>query len=89
MILMNQIAAKCVTTGEGAAAAVANWPAMIGIGALGGIALGLSAWIQGRIGAAAADAMAETGKGFGNYLMALGIIETVALFAMVFLGQIL
>jgi V/A-type H+-transporting ATPase subunit K len=33
--------------------------------------------------------MAETGKGFGNYLMALGIIETVALFAMVFLGQIL
>jgi V/A-type H+-transporting ATPase subunit K len=30
--------------------------------------------------------MAETGKGFGNYLMALGIIETVALFVMVFIG---
>ena len=59
------------------------------LGALGGIAMGTSAWIQGRIGAVAADAMAETGKGFGNYLMALGIIETVALFAMVFLGQIL
>ena len=86
MILMNQIHAKCVVTD---AAAVANWPARLGIGALGGIAMGMSAWIQGRIGAAAADAMAETGKGFGNYLMALGIIETVALFAMVFLGQIL
>lgn len=84
MILMNQINAKCVVTD-----AAAFWPAMLGIGALGGIAMGTSAWIQGRIGAAAADAMAETGKGFGNYLMALGIIETVALFAMVFLGQIL
>jgi len=86
MILMGQINTKCVVSD---AAAVANWPAMLGIGALGGIAMGASAWIQGRIGAAAADAMAETGKGFGNYLMALGIIETVALFAMVFLGQIL
>ena len=98
MILMNQIAQKCGAAlsdlrvegkAEIAASVLANWPAMLGIGALGGIAMGLSAWIQGRIGAAAADAMAETGKGFGNYLMALGIIETVALFAMVFLGQIL
>jgi len=98
MILMNQIAQKCggalkdlQVEGKAVAAAefLANWPAMLGIGALGGIAMGASAWIQGRIGAAAADAMAETGKGFGNYLMALGIIETVALFAMVFLGQIL
>jgi V/A-type H+-transporting ATPase subunit K len=88
MILMNQINAKCVVPVMDAST-VANWPAMLGIGALGGIAMGTSAWIQGRIGAAAADAMAETGKGFGNYLMALGIIETVALFAMVFLGQIL
>ena len=27
---------------------------------------------------------AETGKGFGNYIMVLGVIETVALFVMVF-----
>ncbi|RKY86096.1 V-type ATP synthase subunit K, partial [candidate division KSB1 bacterium] len=32
----------------------------------------------------AADALAETGKGFGNYIMVLGVIETVALFVMVF-----
>tara|TARA_Y100000031_G_C8010964_1_gene288083 strand:- start:116 stop:565 length:450 start_codon:yes stop_codon:yes gene_type:complete len=54
-------------------------------GILGGIAMGMSAFMQGKAGAAAADAMAETGKGFGNYLMVLGVIETVALFVMVFI----
>ncbi len=54
-------------------------------GVLCGIAMGISAWMQGKAGAAASDAMAETGKGFGNYLMVLGIIETVALFVMVFI----
>ena len=54
-------------------------------GVLGGVAIGMSAWMQGKAGAAASDAMAETGKGFGNYLMVLGIIETVALFVMVFI----
>jgi len=53
-------------------------------GVLCGIAMGMSAWMQGKAGASAADAMAETGKGFGNYLIVLGIIETVALFVMVF-----
>ena len=90
MILMNQMAAKCAQqagqTEEAFTAAVSNWPAMLGIGLFGGIAIGLSALFQGRIGASAADAMAETGKGFGNYLMALGIVETVALFVMVFIG---
>jgi V/A-type H+-transporting ATPase subunit K len=90
MILMNQILAKCTQqagqTAEQFAAAVSNWPAMLVIGLFGGAAIGLSAWFQGVIGASASDAMAETGKGFGNYLMALGIVETVALFVMVFIG---
>ena len=34
--------------------------------------------------AAACDAQAETNQGFTNYLAALGIVETVAIFAMVF-----
>lgn len=55
-----------------------------GIGVLCGLAMGLSALMQGRAGAAAADAMGETGKGFGNYIVVLGIIETVALFVMAF-----
>jgi len=61
------------------------YPACIAWGLFGGSAIGLSAWMQGKIAAAAADAFAETGKGFTNYLMALGIIESVAIFVMVFI----
>ena len=57
----------------------------LGAGIFGGLAIGFSAWQQGKAAAAAADAFVETGKGFTNYLMVLGIIETVALFVMVFL----
>ncbi|MBU0469536.1 MAG: V-type ATP synthase subunit K [Candidatus Omnitrophica bacterium] len=56
-----------------------------GVGIFGGLAIVMSAWMQGKAGAGAADALAETGKGFGNYMMVLGVIETVALFVMVFL----
>ncbi|MBN1781428.1 V-type ATP synthase subunit K [bacterium] len=54
------------------------------IGALAGTAIAISAIMQGRAGAKAADALGETGKGFTNYLMVIGIIETVAIFVMVF-----
>jgi len=33
-----------------------------------------------------ADALGDTGQGAGNYLMALGIIETVAIFVLVFVA---
>ena len=54
------------------------------IGAFAGFAMGLSALWQGKCAASACDAMGETGKGFGNYIVILGIIETVALFVMAF-----
>lgn len=57
---------------------------MLGVGIFCGFAMGISAWMQGKAGAAASDAMGETGKGFGNYIIVLGIIETVALFVMAF-----
>ncbi len=79
MILMGNI----VKASEKAA----MYPALIGAGLFGGLAIGMSAWMQGRAGAGASDALAETGQGFGNYLMALGVIETVALFVMVFIGK--
>ena len=53
-------------------------------GAVAGLAMGMSAWMQGKAAAGASDALAETGKGFVNYLMALGMVETVALFVMAF-----
>jgi len=76
-LLMNRLAQA---VGAGADAAY-----VLGAGVLGGIAIGMSAWFQGRAAAAASDAMGETGKGTGNYIFVLGIIETVALFVMVFL----
>ena len=63
--------------------------AKLGAGVFGGLAMGFSAWFQGKAGAAASDALAETGKGFGNYLIVLGLIETVALFVMVFTMTVL
>lgn len=55
------------------------------IGIFGGFAMGLSAWMQGKAAARASDSLAETGKGTSLYFMVIGIVETVALFVMVFL----
>jgi len=54
-------------------------------GIFGGLAMGASAMMQGRVAAAAADSLAETGEGTANYFIVIGIVETVALFVMVFL----
>ena len=55
----------------------------LGIGLASGLAMAFSAIAQGKAGAAGADATGETGKGFVNYMMIVGICETVAIFAMV------
>ena len=67
-----------------AMATAGHWIVYSLVGVLAGIAMGVSALWQGISAAAACDAFAETGKGFANQLMALGIVETVAIFAMVF-----
>jgi len=54
------------------------------IGAFAGLAIGLSALWQGKCAASACDALGEAGKGFGNYLVVLGMTETVALLVMAF-----
>ena len=61
-----------------------SWATMLIGGIFAGMGIGVSAWFQGFVGAAGADALAETGQGFGNYLLTLGILETVALFVLVF-----
>lgn len=76
MILRNAI--------QGANMPPETYPVQVLIGALAGFAMGLSAFMQGKAGAKASDALTETGKGFGNYIMVVGVIETVALFVMVF-----
>ncbi|NCD32922.1 MAG: V-type ATP synthase subunit K [Spartobacteria bacterium] len=74
MLMMNGVAKATPT----------SFPLLIGAGVFGGLALGASAWFQGKAGAAASDSLGETGQGFGNYLMTIGVVETVALFVMVF-----
>jgi V/A-type H+-transporting ATPase subunit K len=57
---------------------------LLGIGVLSGLAIGGSAFAQGKCSAASCDAFAETGQGFGNYMLVVGLCETIALFTMVF-----
>ena len=55
---------------------------VLGLGA--GLCIGAVAITQAMCSAAGAEAYVETGKGFGNYLMVVGIAETVSLFSVVF-----
>ncbi|MDR2864666.1 MAG: V-type ATP synthase subunit K [Spirochaetaceae bacterium] len=57
---------------------------LLGIGIFAGGAMGASAFAQGNCAASASDAYSQTGQGFGNYMLVIGLCETVALFVMVF-----
>ena len=76
MILMFLMIGKTNVAGAGV-------PCLV-LGIFAGLGIGISALFQGRAGAAACDSQAETNQGFTNYLAALGIVETVAIFTMVF-----
>ena len=54
------------------------------LGMWAGLGLMLSSIYQGKAAAAGCDAFGETNKGFTNYLTIAGIVETVALFVLVF-----
>ncbi|MBQ6338603.1 MAG: V-type ATP synthase subunit K [Kiritimatiellae bacterium] len=76
MILMFLMLGKTNVAGAGV-------PCLV-LGVFAGLGIGISALFQGRAGAAACDSQAETNQGFTNYPAALGIVETVAIFTMVF-----
>ncbi|MDR2842156.1 MAG: V-type ATP synthase subunit K [Spirochaetaceae bacterium] len=76
-ILMNTLLQKIVS------GALSGFQ-VLGLGLFAGLAMGASALAQGNCSAAACDAYAETGQGFGNYMLVIGLCETVALFVMVF-----
>ncbi len=48
-----------------------------------GLAMGTSAFFQGKVGARACDALGETGQGLANYIMMIGVVEAVALIVMI------
>lgn len=87
MIVMNKVRDLLFNNAEIAAA---NAGLILGIGLATGLGEMLSAWMQGKIGAAGIRGLSEgEGKGFAFLLIALGIVETVGIFTMVFmLGMI-
>jgi V/A-type H+/Na+-transporting ATPase subunit K len=79
LMLLMMTPARAITS-----ATAGNGLFLLVAGIFAGLSLGLSAFLQGRAAAASCDSFAETGEGFTNNLLVLGIIETVALFTMVF-----
>ncbi len=66
--------------------AIADAGLLFGIGLANGMAQMLSAWMQSLVGAAGIRALSEgEGKGFAFIIITMGIVETVGIFAMVFL----
>jgi V/A-type H+/Na+-transporting ATPase subunit K len=54
------------------------------VGILSGAAISYSAIIQGQCSAASCDSYGETGKGFAQDLIVVGLCETIAIFVMAF-----
>jgi len=65
---------------------IADSGLLMGIGLATGLAEMLSAWMQGMVGGAGIRALSDgEGKGLAFIIIAMGIVETVGIFAMVFL----
>lgn len=65
---------------------IAQCGLLMGIGLATGLAEALSAWMQGMVGAAGIRTLSDgEGKGLAFIIIAMGIVETVGIFAMVFL----
>ena len=58
---------------------------ILAAGITGGMGIGMSAIAQGQCSAAGCDAYGETTKGFANYIIVVGLCETIALFVMAFI----
>ncbi len=61
-----------------------SYPWQIVIGLVAGAAIAGSAIYQGKTGARACDAVAAGANDTAKYIMTIGIVETVALFVMIF-----
>ena len=57
---------------------------MLSLGLGSGASIGAVAVTQAMCSAAAAEAFVETGKGYGLYLMVVGIAESISIFAVAF-----
>ena len=89
MIVMKRIAGvlldvKTMAVRPDVTVAYAGLLLAVGLGT--GIAEMFSAWMQGQIGAAGIRGLNESeGKGFAFIIIAMGVVESVGIFAMVFM----
>jgi V/A-type H+-transporting ATPase subunit K len=82
MIVMNQLG----TVFDYPDLTISDSGLLMGIGIATGLAEMLSAWMQGMVGGAGIRALSDgEGKGLAFIIIAMGIVETVGIFAMVFL----
>ncbi|MHC4671827.1 MAG: V-type ATP synthase subunit K [Planctomycetota bacterium] len=82
MIVMNNIRSAM----DNAEAIAGAGGLLLGIGLATGLGELFSAFMQGKIGAAGIRALSEgEGKGFAFIIIAMGIVETVGIFTMVFM----
>ncbi|MBI9016987.1 MAG: V-type ATP synthase subunit K [Phycisphaerae bacterium] len=86
MIIMNKMSAVY----EFSDITASNAGVLFGLGIAVGIAEMLSAWMQGKAAAAGIRGLSDSdGKGFAFILITLGVVETVGIFAMVFLMKLI
>jgi len=79
MILMRKMVALPLET------VAASGGLLFGLGLASGLGEMFSAWMQGKIGAAAVRCLAEGGQGFAFLIIAMGIAETVGILTLAFL----
>jgi V/A-type H+-transporting ATPase subunit K len=84
---LTQVLYAYVLMGAVRSAAIAN-PAnglvYLGLCVASSIALAGTAYAQGKLAACSVETLVDTGKGFAQYMIVMGIAETVALFTLVF-----
>lgn len=82
MIVMNNMSGALA----GGEVTIGHSGLLLGIGLGTGMGEMFSAWMQGMVGAAGIRALSDgEGKGFAFVIIAMGIVETVGIFAMVFM----
>ena len=84
---VTQIFYAYILQGRILAAAEANPDRMViyvGLTITSLVTLGVTSIMQGKVAAFCCDAMVETRKGFAQNMAAMGVLETTALFTMVF-----
>ena len=84
-ILMNNMIAFCNKMVAKGAVDTTFFSLLVFGAIAAGLSIGASAMFQGKCAASACDAFIETGKGFANDMIILGMTETIAILTLIFM----